>query len=243
MKQLLLLNFIFLFQSSYGQYKVDTNLRSEYRKMFDRLPEKVKEVENSQFKTGLGILIDIKTDTLNKTDLEPVDTSLKIFSIDEKTGEKEPMTTSPSEEETITAAQPMWLGCGCIFKGDTLEIASGVSLFSGFAVMTSLYKGKAKALYSEIETEGKAFRTKLTNKRVSEFTIPATICSLTIDKKPEKGINEIYGKMAIVTTGYYCYINAWGFKHDYIYKRKRLEFYFHCSATKQRTTSALKNKG
>ncbi|WP_121357763.1 hypothetical protein [Flavisolibacter nicotianae] len=243
MKQSLLLIFVFLFQSSFGQYKVDTALRGEYRRMFERLPEKVKEVEKSQFENGLGILFNIKTDTLNKADHEPVNTSLKIFSIDEKTGEKEPMIAAPGEEETITEAQPTWLGCGCRLKGDTFEVASGVSLFSGFAVITSLHKDKAKAVYSEFETEGKAFRTKLSNKRVSEFTVPATINSLTIDRKPEKGINEIYGKIAVVSNGYYSYLNAWGFKHDYIYKRKHLEFYFHCNATKQRTTSASRNKG
>jgi hypothetical protein len=88
------------------------------------------------------------------------------------------------------------------------------------------------ALYTEHESEGKVFRTKLTTKKVSEFTIPATINSLTIDRRPTKGLKEIYGKMAVTTNGYYTYVNAWGFKHDYIYKRMRLQFYFRCSVTK-----------
>jgi hypothetical protein len=47
--------------------------------MFERLPDKVKKENNTEFKNGLGILFSIKTDTLNKNDLVPTDTSLKIF--------------------------------------------------------------------------------------------------------------------------------------------------------------------
>jgi hypothetical protein len=229
MKQSLLFIFIFLCQFSFGQYKVDTTLKSEYWRMFERLPEKIKEDKDAHFKSGLGILVSIKTDTLNKNDHEPIDTSLKIFSINQETGEQEPLTTTPSEQETINAENPEWLSCSCRFKGDTLEIVTGISLFSGFAVITKLTKDKAIALYSEHESEGKVFRTKLTNKKVSEFTVPATINSLTIDRRPKKGLSDIYGKMAVTTNGYYSYINAWGFKHDYIYKRMQLQFYFHCN--------------
>jgi hypothetical protein len=219
---------IFFCELSFGQYKVDTTLKAEYWLMFERLPEKVKKDKDTEFKSGLGILIGIKTDTLNKKDLGPVDTSLKIFSINQETGEQEPLATNTSEEETINVEHPQWLSCGCRFKGDTLEIYSGITLFSGFAVITKLTGERAIALYTEHESEGKVFRTKLTNKKVSEFTIPATINSLTIDRRPSKGLKEIYGKMAVTTNGYYTYVNAWGFKHDYIYKRMQLQFYFHC---------------
>jgi hypothetical protein len=243
MKQSLLFIFIFFYRFSFGQYNADTTLKAEYWRIFERLPEKVKKDKDTEFKSGLGILIGIKTDTLNKKDLEPIDTSLKIFNINQETGEEEPLTTNPSEEETINAEHPQWLSCGCRFKGDTLEIYSGISLFSGFAVITKMTGSRAAALYTEHESEGKVFRTKLTNKKVSEFIIPATINSLTIDRRPDKGLKEIYGKIAVTTNGYYTYVNAWGFKHDYIYKRMRLQFYFRCDTAKQRTTSALKNKG
>jgi hypothetical protein len=79
-------------------------------------------------------------------------------------------------------------------------------LFSGFEIITNLFKDKATVIYSEYETEGKVFKTKLTNKKVSEFTIPATFSSLIIDSKPQKKLTEIYGKIAIITNGYYSYI-------------------------------------
>jgi hypothetical protein len=243
MKQSLLFIFIFFCKFSFGQYNVDTAIKAEYQRMFEKLSEEIKKDKDTHFKNGLGILFGIKTDTLNKQDHEPVDTSLKIFSINQEMGEQEALITNPSEEETISVERPEWLSCGCRFKGDTLEIVSGVSLFSGFAVITRLTGNKAAALYTEHESEGKVFRTKLTNKKVSEFTIPATINSLSIDTKPIKGVKELYGKMSVTSSGYYTYLNAWGFKHDYIYKRMRLQFYFHCNVTKQRTTSALKNKG
>jgi hypothetical protein len=231
MKQSLLFILIIFSQLVLGQYKVDTTLKTEYWTLFEKLSEEVKKEKDTQFRNGLGILTRIKTDTLNINELQPLDTSLKIFSIDQETGEREYLATSRSEQENINEIQPMFLGCDCSFKGDTLEIVAGISLFSGFAVITSLNNDKAKALYSEHESEGKVFRTKLTNKKVSEFTIPATINSLKIDRKPKQGIGEIYGKMEVTTNGFYTYINAWDFKHGYMYKRMQLRFYFRCNTT------------
>jgi hypothetical protein len=142
------------------------------------------------------------------------------------------LTTSRKEEETINPEKRESLNCGCKFKGDTLQIVAGISLFSGFAVITNLTNENAKALYSEHESEGKVFRTKLSNKKVGEFTIPATINSLGMDRKPIRATSEIYGKLAVTTNGYYSYMNAWDFKHEYIHKRMRLQLYFRCSTTK-----------
>ena len=244
MKHLLFLLFLFSFELSFSQLKVDTAVRTEYWKLFNRLPEDIKN-DKTEFKNGLGILISMRTDTLNKKDHEPVDTSLKIFSVTGENGE--PLNISPTEEETINSAEPQWLGCGCRYKGDTLEIAVGLGVFSSFEITTRLMKGKAVVQYSEYESEGKVFKTKLTKQNVSQFTIPATITYFFIDSKPRKELSEIYGKIGVITRGFYSYVNAWDFKHGYIYKQMRYEYYFRCNIIRQRNiglrpTTGLKFK-
>ena len=124
----------------------------------------------------------------------------------------------------------MWLSCNCRFKGDTLEIISGISIFSGFDVTTSLFKDKAKARYTEYESE-KVFKTSLESGKVSEFSIPATINNLALDRQPKKGIPEIYGKMTATSNGYFSYLHAGSFKNGYLHKRLKLQYYFRCDVS------------
>src|SRR5690606_23699540 len=140
MKQSFLFILILFCQLSYGQYKVDSSLKTEYLSVYVRLPENFSKEMESQFKNGLGLLTSIRTDTLNKFEFQQVDPSLKIYSINQETGESEPLIASFNEEETISETKPMFLNCNCKFKGNNLEITTGISLFSGFSVITNLSK-------------------------------------------------------------------------------------------------------
>ncbi|MBV9962379.1 MAG: hypothetical protein JO072_09040 [Parafilimonas sp.] len=71
----------------------------------------------------------------------------------------------------------------------------------------------------------------MTNEKVDEINIPAVITEITIDKPLQKETKEIFGKVVVITNGYYSYVNAWSFKNDYIYKRKKIAFYFRCNIT------------
>lgn len=229
MRQAFLLFILLLFcKFSFGQYKIDPDLKAQYREQFKRLPEEVKNDSDTDFKDNLGILFDVEIDTLNKNDFEPIDTSLKLFSINPETGEEEPLATNRNDEETVSMEHPLWLNCECKFKGDILEIHSGIGSFSGFAVNIRLAGDRASAFYTEYESSGKVFRMTLTDKKVSDFISPATIHDLTIDRKPTKGLKEIYGRISVASNSYYVYVNAWNFKHGYIHQRVRLQFYFRC---------------
>jgi hypothetical protein len=234
MKPLLLLIFILAWQLSPAQVIFDSSIRKQYWTLFEQLPGKVKDKKDEQFRDGLGILIRVQTDTLNKQDFASADTSLQGFVFNKQTGEKEPLVADPTEEDLVSKEQPAWLSAGCRFKYDSLQIAAGISLFSGFVIITSIRGDKAKAVYSEYETQGLPFKTLPAGKKLSEFTIAATLDSITLDRKPKKGIKEIYGKISVTTDGFYTSINAFGFKNGYIFKRKKYEYYFRCTIPKGR---------
>jgi hypothetical protein len=217
-----------LFQTIQAQYKIDPTIKTKYLRLFERLPQEIKEDKSRDFKNGLSVLTGLKTDTLNKKDLEPMDTSVVLESIVAVNEAGGPIEASVKEDEPISESNPRWLSCSCVFKKDTLVITSAIALFSGFAVVQMLYNNKNTVRYEAYERE-EAFKTKLTNEKVFEMNIPASINSLVIDRKPEKGIKELYGSAAITTNGYYYYMNVWRFKNDYIYQRKKIQFYFKCS--------------
>jgi hypothetical protein len=224
MRQFLFIILLFFYQVTLGQYTIDTSLHTQYWTVFERFPDIVKKEKEKHFKNGLGILTGIKTDTINKNEYSGMDHPDKI---QPGTNTNQGKVFSQNQKESVSEFQPMWISCICKFKGDTLEIIDGLSVFSGFDVTTSLFKDKAKAFYTEYESEN-VFKTNLANEKVSEFSIPATINNLILDRQPKKGAKEIYGKMIVTSNGYYSYLNAGDFKNGYVHKRLRLQYYFRC---------------
>ncbi len=106
MKLVLLTISCFLFSVTFAQYKIDSSIKTSYIELFQKLPDQIKADKDTEFKNGLGILISIETDTLNKNELQPVDTSLKIFNINSKTGKEEELKKSPSEDEILVKKSP-----------------------------------------------------------------------------------------------------------------------------------------
>ena len=227
MRQFLFIILLFFCQVSFGQFTIDTSLQTQYWTVFERLPEIVKKEKEKHFKNGLGLLIGLKTDTINKNEYSGMDNPDKNQNTNPETSTKDPKVFSQSQKEYVSEFQPMWISCICKFKGDTLEIINGLSVFSGFDVTSSLFKDKANASYTEYESEN-VFKTNLANEKVSEFSIPATINNLILDRQPKKGTKEIYGKMQVTSNGYYSYLNAKDFKNGYVHKRLRLQYFFRC---------------
>ena len=182
----------------------------------------------SEFEGGWGLLYEAKTDALNKEDFKPNLNSIKIHNLDPITGEVDTTKTTSTEQEQISKNEPFPLSCNCSFKNDTLTITSGIYLFSGFAIITKVYQDKVNAFYFEVESEDKVLQRDLSEEKANEITIPATINFFTLDRKPTKNIKELFGRVSITTNGYYSYINVWGFKSDYIFKRMRYKLYFRC---------------
>ena len=175
------------------------------------------------------MLYEAKTDTLNRKDFRPDLNSVKIQDIDPITGKVDSTKINLTEREHISRNEPFPLSCNCSFKNDTLTITSGIYLFSGFAIITKLHQDKVDALYFEGESEGKVLQRALTEEKANEITIPATINFLTLNRKPTNNNKELFGHVSVTTNGYYSYINVWGFKTDYIFKRMRYELYFRCN--------------
>ena len=92
---------------------------------------------------------------------------------------------------------------------------------------------KVVAFYTEVESQKESLQRTLDEIKTKEITIPATVNSLTVNKRPNYHLTELFGKLSISTAGYYSYTNVRGTKSDYIYKRMNFELYFQC---------ALKNK-
>jgi hypothetical protein len=228
MKPYIFLLIIVFSNNSFGQFKIDTSIRKEYWSKFEKLSLDIKKDEDQFFKSGLAIIVKTKIDTLNKKDILPVDTSIKVIDINLNSGKESPMSISKSDDELVSENNQLWLNCSCKFKRDTLEIKTGISLFSGFVFTTKLLNNKTFAFYSEYARREKIFRTKLVSKKVSEFTIPSTINDIVIDRSPVKGIREVIGKISVTSNGFYSYANAWDFKNEYIYKKIKVDFLFRC---------------
>src|SRR4029077_2849921 len=96
----------------------------------------------TEFKGGLSLLYDAKTDTLNKNDLKTEVNSVRIYDIDPITGKVDSTNTSITEQGQISKNPPFPLSCKCSFKNDSLTITAGIYLFSGFAIITKLYQDK-----------------------------------------------------------------------------------------------------
>ncbi len=228
MKQSLIFILLFSSQTLFGQYKIDSTVKKAYFEILKKLPQEFKNDIETEYKVGLSLLYDERTDTLNKKDFNQDFNSIKIYDIDETTGRADSTKTILTEQEQISKNRPFPLSCNCSFKNDTLIIVSGIYLFSGFTIVAKLYRNKVKALYSEVESEEKALQRTLKEKKANEITIPATANFLTLHRRPNGNIKELFGQISISTNGYYSYINVWGFKSDYIYKRVKFQLYFRC---------------
>ncbi len=93
--------------SSSAQYKVDTTIKRTYLRLFEKLPEEVKDKDALEMFAGkpqLGILTYINTDTLNKKDRNVKGAEIMdvvLFDYDPETGESKPNETAPPEEDGI----------------------------------------------------------------------------------------------------------------------------------------------
>jgi len=224
------LTFILLLSSQalLSQYKVDSTIKKEYLKILGKLSQKFKNEIATEYKGGLSLLYEEKTDTLNKKDVEQDFKSIKIYDIDPTTGKADTTKATLTEQEQISKNQPFPLSCSCSFKNDTLTVISGIYLFSGFTIVTKLHQDNIKALYSEVESEEKVLKRTLKEEKANKITIPAKVNFLTLDRRPRSNIHELFGQISITTSGYYSYINVYGFKSDYIYKRMKFQFFFRC---------------
>ena|GEM_PF-4038065 len=227
MKYFFLLAASFAAQLSFAQYRIDSSLRERYWTLFERLPELIRNGKDTSVKKGLGILVELAADTLNKKDRRQDDVSVKIHSVDPGRDGQEG-SGSTGEYGWIGDSTPLWLDCRCGFRGDTLEVVNGLYLFSGFSFTTRLANGRATAFYSGQEPGGRPFKTKLSGKRVDSFTVPATVSGLVLDRRPRRGMSEIYGAMSLTSEAYYSYSDASDFRYGYIHQRMHIRFYFHC---------------
>jgi hypothetical protein len=216
-----------LFHITQAQYKIDTSLRRKYQLLFKKLPVYIR-TDKESFNYGLGILTAFNTDTLNKADIV-VDTSLISMVLLDKNGK--PVKEHKYKPKPISEKDPEWLVCYCTFKEDTLQIMVAAGLFSSFSVTTDLYQGKALARYGGTEREP-TFKINPDGPKMAAMEIPATINAVMVDRKPEKGIQELYGSATVTTNGYYNFQNAWGFKNEYIHMSNRIRFYFKCKQFK-----------
>jgi hypothetical protein len=228
MKSVFFIPALFFYLDCQGQFTIDTSLPDQYRVVFERLPDVVKKEKGKHYSKGLGLLTELKTDTLNKNELVSTEHPRKMPATPPH--KTDPAAFPHGEKKLNSDEQPMWISCICRFKGDTLEIVNGITVFSGFDITTRLYKDKASAGYTEYESEP-VFKTNLEQNKVSEFSIPATINNLALDRQPKKGIPEIYGKMTVTSNAYYSFLNAQNFKQGYLHKRLKLQYYFRCNVS------------
>ncbi len=228
MKHSLLFIFVLSSQLVFSQYKINSSVKKEYFKVFENLDQKFKDETNGEFKEGLSLLYQEKTDTLNKKDKIKDFNSIKIESIDPETGQIDTTETSLSAEKMISKNNPYPLNCRCLFKRDTLIISSSIYLFSGYNVIAKVYKNNVRATYTEVESEMKSLKRTLKEEKRFEITIPAKVNFFTLDRSPTRNISELFGHIGILTSGYYSYINAFEFETDYIHKSMNLQFYFRC---------------
>lgn len=224
------MKYIFLFAATLtahlavAQYGVDGSLKERYWTLFGRLPELIRNGKDTTTKKRLGILVELAADTLNKNDRRRGDVSVKIDA-------QEP-DGAANEYGWISDSTPVWLDCSCGFRGDTFEVVTGLYLFSGFAFTTRVANGHAAASFTAREPEGKPFKTALSGKRVNSFVVPARVSNLVLDRRPQKGMEEIYGSVSLASADYYTYLDVFDFRHGYIHQRMRVRLYFHCRLSK-----------
>ncbi len=127
----------------------------------------------------------------------------------------------------------MFLLCYCSFKNNKLEIISGNGFFSGFSITITIKDSQVKAKYSEYNSDEATLKAKLRSKKKDEIVVPATIHEISLNKEPQNGIDEIYGKVQVTSAPYFTYSNAWGFKNGYIKQAMSFTYYFKCDLSKK----------
>lgn len=93
MKTLLLIVALSLVEISFGQYKIDNYIKSEFDSLFKRQPKEIQKKRYLKgFNEGFTLILSFKQDTLNIADFTPliIDTSLKMVLKDPDTGEELP---------------------------------------------------------------------------------------------------------------------------------------------------------
>src|SRR6185295_4954273 len=94
MQRILLILFLMSSQLAFTQYKVDSTIKKEYLKVLENLDPKFKDEINGEYKKGLSLLYDEKTDTFNKKDMAKELNSIKLEPIDPITGEVDTSETN-----------------------------------------------------------------------------------------------------------------------------------------------------
>ncbi|MBR2648290.1 MAG: hypothetical protein IKD55_05590 [Sediminibacterium sp.] len=228
MNKVLLILFLSFSKSMIAQYKIDPQLKKEFFNLYKKLQSLTNSEFLNEYKDGISLFYKIKEDTLNKQDIIKSKNNIEVYTIDTVTGEID-TTDSQSTNEPVPSKQtPYPFYCVCEYQRDTLVITTGIAIFGEMKITSKLIHNKLTANYTESDSNDTLFKRTLSDDRLYGITIPAKIKSLNLNVKPHKNIPELFGKMRIVTNGYYYYANVYGFKNDYIYQRMNFEFLFRC---------------
>jgi hypothetical protein len=228
MRNLLFIIFLSSYYSSSGQVRIT--------KLFEGLPLSGQVQKNQIFKGGCGFLTSLIEDTLNPDEIEhvTVDTSVRTSILDEATG-KEIEIKTKTDDFHISSHSPLPLFCNYEMKNDSLVVVTAIGGFSGFAIRNVLYKNNLSSYYTQWGTDVKEYKLRLVDERSYSITAAPKISQFILDKTPSKTINEMYGKVDLISPDYYDYSNNWFYKNGYIHKRIRLQYYFKCKIAKQHT--------
>ncbi|HQS53636.1 MAG TPA: hypothetical protein PLK14_00970 [Sediminibacterium sp.] len=220
MKTILLIIILFLGHPTFGQFKIDPKVQDEFNKLFKKQPKEIQDIRYLEgVDDGFALVLSIKEDTLNKQDFNPIilDTSIKIFSIDENGNE------IPDEpEDTISYNQ--WLTCKSNYIKDTLYIDSFFGLFSGLGFSVKIIKDKTIGGFFEYERRDSVYRYNLSDIKSSEIRVKARTENIVLSRVPKKLGDIFYGKATLVTEPFYCDDNE--FKNGYIQKKYTITYCF-----------------
>jgi hypothetical protein len=228
MRQILIFLLFFSSQTVLSQYRVDSTVNKNFLKTLHTFPEELRDEIIKQNPAGLALIYEVKVDTLNKKDLKYQHISIKESTIDKVTGDIDSTNSFSPEKEEVSKNQPEPFSCNCLIRNDTLIITSGTFLFPGYSIIAKFYNNKVAAAFSEINSEGKFLQRKLKEEKKDELIVPAKVNFFSFDKIPTNNTKELFGQIAITTSGYYDYMNGWGFRHGYIHKQIKIKFYFKC---------------
>jgi len=199
----------------YGQLIEDKTIEKQYFNALSKASARVKELTNDDYKKEgtSSFIIQYKTDTLNKKNLETKLNSVIILDLETNKETKHP-------DETIEFPMP-WAAQGYL-SGDTLLIHTGLLLPGS---ITKVYRSKITTLWNEYRKYDKIFRLKLNQKKVNDIFVPTQISRLTLSNLHPKTGQTIYGKLELKTVPYY--IDDTMFTKGYIHQQVDLVCYFH----------------
>lgn len=163
----------------FAQLTEDKTINKQYYDALSKASARIKELTYDDYKKEgtSSFIIQYKTDTLNKKDLETKLNS--VILLDPETNKETKHT-----DETLKLPMP-WAAQGYL-SGDTLLIYTGLLLPGS---ITKVYHSKTTTSWNEYRKYDKIFRLNLNQKKVKEIFIPTqksrltlTICILKLGK-------------------------------------------------------------